>query len=145
MAERKIDGTFTATPGGYMQKIDNRTTLFVPSFCASRFDAETGDLYGHAPDYEALEANKTPAVQADRPGVYSYCYEMQKAPIGCDFSAELSYYGKHYFLKPLRGDLPRLHGRGITYDEQRNDYMVTIRAFEKLKEQYRIKLETCLD
>lgn len=145
MAERKLNGTFTAVPGGFSQRISESTTLFVPDFCASRFDPQTSELYGHAPDYEALEAAKAPAQQADRPGVYSYCYEMQKAPIGCDFSADLSYYGKHYFLKPLHDGLPILRGRGISYDEQRNTYMVTLRAFEKLKEQYRISLETCLD
>lgn len=145
MAERKINGIFTAVPGGYTQKIDDRTSLFIPSFCASSFNEETGELFGHAPDYEAIEAAKTPAVQADAPGVYSYCYEMQHAPTNCDFSADLAYYGKHYFLKPLRDGLPRLHGRGITYNEKDNDYMVTLKAFEKLKEQYRIKMEYCLD
>ena len=145
MAERKINGTFSAVPGGFSQKINDHTTLFVPSYCAARFDAETGELYSHAPDYEALEAAKAPAQQADRPGVYSYCYEMQKAPIGCDFKADLAYYGKHYFLRPLCDGLPILRGRGISYDEASNSYMVTLRAFEKLKQQYRISMETCLD
>lgn len=86
-----------------------------------------------------------PAVQADKPGEYVYCYEMQQAPTGCDFAADLSYYGKHYFLRPLRDDLPQLHGRGISYDEERNTYTVTTRAYDKLKEQYRIRYETCLD
>ena len=113
--ERKISGTFAPVPGGY------------------------------APDYAALEAEKAPAVQADKPGEYVYCYEMQQAPTGCDFAADLSYYGKHYFLRPLRDDLPQLHGRGISYDEERNTYTVTTRAYDKLKEQYRIRYETCLD
>ena len=82
---------------------------------------------------------------ADKPGEYVYCYEMQQAPTGCDFAADLSYYGKHYFLRPLRDGLPQLHGRGISYDEQRNTYTVTTRAYDKLKEQYRIRYETCLD
>ena len=94
---------------------------------------------------ETLEAAKAPAVHADKPGEYSYCYEMQKAPTGCDFAADLAYYGKHYFLRPLRDDLPRLHGRGIDYDEKRNTYTVTLRAYDKLKQQYRISYETCLD
>ena len=145
MAERKINGTFSAVPGGYSQQLSAQTTLFVPAFCASSFIPETGELFGYAPDYEALEAAKTPAVQATTPGVYSYCYEMEHAPIGCDFSATLSHYGTHYFLRPLRDDLPRLHGRGITCDEQQGDYMVTVRAFEKLKTLYRIMLEHCLD
>ena len=92
-----------------------------------------------------VQARKAPAVQADKPGEYVYCYEMQQAPTGCDFAADLSYYGKHYFLRPLRDDLPQLHGRGISYDEERNTYTVTTRAYDKLKEQYRIRYETCLD
>ena len=48
-------------------------------------------------------------------------------------------------LKRLRDNLPQLHGRGISYDEKRNTYTVTLRAYEKLKEQYRIRYETRLD
>ena len=143
--ERKINGTFAPVPGGYAQQINEQTTLFVPEFTVARYDTETGELFGHAPDYEALEAAKSPAVHADKPGEYSYCYEMEKAPTGCDFSASLSYYGKHYYLRPLRDDLPQLCGRGISYDEQRSTYTVTRRAYDKLKEQYRIRYETCLD
>lgn len=143
--ERLIQGTFSKVPGGYEQKVDEHTTLFVPDMCAASFIPETGELHGYAPDYEALEAAKPPAVHADKPGEYAYCYEMQQAPTNCDFSADLGYYGKHYFLRPLRDDLPRLSGRGITYDEQRNTYTVTLRAYDKLKEQYRMKRETCLD
>ena len=143
--ERKINGTFSVVPGGYAQQINEQTTLFVPEFTVARYDTETGELFGHAPDYEALEAAKSPAVQATAPGEYVYCYEMQKAPTGCDFAADLSYYGKHYFLRPLRDNLPQLHGRGISYDEERNTYMVTCRAYDKLKQQFRIRYETCLD
>ena len=132
--ERKINGTFAPVPGGYAQQINEQTTLFVPEFTVARYDTETGELFGHAPDYEALEAAKSPAVHADKPGEYSYCYEMEKAPTGCDFSASLSYYGKHYYLRPLRDDLPQLRGRGISYDEQRSTYTVTRRAYDKLKE-----------
>lgn len=143
--ERKIPGTFAPVPGGYSRKISENMTEFIPSFCVSSFDEETGQVSMHAPDYEAIEAAKAPAVQADAPGEYSYTCEMQKAPVGCDFSADLAYYGKHYFLRPLHDGLPRLHGRGITYNEKDNDYMVTIRAYEKLKTQYRIQREFCLD
>ena len=92
-----------------------------------------------------MEAAKTPAVQATAPGEYSYCYEMQQAPTGCDYAADLAYYGKHYFLRPLRDGLPPLHGRGITYDAEHSTYMVTLRAYDKIKAQYKIKRETCLD
>ena len=143
--ERKVPGAFSKVPGGYSQKINEQTTLFIPDMCAASFIPETGELYEHTPDYEALEAAKAPAVEADKPGEYSYYYEQQHAPTGCDFSASLSYYGNHYYLRPLRDDLPRLHGRGITYDEQYNNYKVTRRAYEKLKEQYKIMYEMCFD
>lgn len=143
--ERKIPGEYSRVVGGYERKVNENTTLFVPDMCASSFIPETGELFGYAPDYEALEAAKTPSVHAENPGEYSYCYEIQKAPTGCDFTAELSFYGKHYFLRPLRDDLPQLHGRGITYDEQRNTYMVTTRAYDNLKKKYRMMRETCLD
>lgn len=77
--------------------------------------------------------------------MYAYQYETEHAPTGCDFSADLSYYGKHYFLRPLHDGLPRLHGRGITYDEQRNTYTVTKRAYEQLKAQFRISREMLFD
>lgn len=143
--ERQIPGTYAKVPGGYERKVNDHTTLFVPDMCAASFTPETGELHGYAPDYEALEAAKSPAVHADKPGEYVYCYEMQQAPTDCDFSADLAYYGKHYFLRPLRPDLPRLHGRGITYDEKDGTYTVTLRAYDKLKSQYRIMHETCLD
>ena len=102
--ERKINGTFAPVPGGYARQINEQTTLFVPDFSAARYDPKTGELFGYAPDYAALEAEKAPAVQADKPGEYVYCY-----------------------------------------DQQRNTYTVTTRAYDKLKEQYRIRYETCLD
>ena len=46
---------------------------------------------------------------------------------------------------PLRDGLPPLHGRGITYDAEQGTYMVTLRAYDKIKAQYKIKRETCLD
>lgn len=41
--------------------------------------------------------------------------------------------------------LPPLHGRGITYDDARKVYTVTLRAYDKLKEHYRICHEMCFD
>lgn len=79
------------------------------------------------------------------PGEYSYCYEMQEAPTGCDFRARLSYYGNHYFLRPLHDGLPQLCGRGINYDADDNIYYVTRKAYEKLLKQFSISYETCLD
>lgn len=76
--ERKINGTFAPVPGGYAQQINEQTTLFVPEFTVARYDTETGELFGHAPDYEALEAAKSPAVHADKPGEYSYCPKWKR-------------------------------------------------------------------
>ena len=143
--ERKIPGTFSQVPGGYAKQIDERTQLFVPDICAASFIPETGELYGYAPDYDAIEAAKSPAVEATKPGEYAYYYETSRTPTGCDFSAELSYSGNYYFLRPLRDDLPRLHGRGVTYDERCNRYKVTICAYNKIKEQYKISFEMCFD
>ena len=58
--ERKINGTFAPVPGGYARQIDPQTTLFVPDFSAARYDPKTGELFGYAPDYAALEAEKDP-------------------------------------------------------------------------------------
>lgn len=66
--ERIIPGTFSKVPGGYEQKIDGRIKILVPDMCTASFIPETGELHGHAPDYEALEAVKAPAVHADTPG-----------------------------------------------------------------------------
>lgn len=142
---RVVAGTFQQVPGGFSRKISDNITEFIPDFCTANFDESTGQLSMYCPDYEALEAQKQPAQVAEDPGVYSYCDEMQKAPIGCDFSADLSYYGKHYFLRPLRDGLPRLKGRGITYNEKDNDYTVTERAYEKLKAEYKISYKYYLD
>jgi hypothetical protein len=66
--ERKIPGTFAPVPGGYSQQIGANTALFIPDFSVSRYDPSTGEVYGYAPDYDALEAAKAPAVQATAPG-----------------------------------------------------------------------------
>lgn len=99
--ERKIPGTFAPVPGGYSQQIGANTALFIPDFSVSRYDPSTGEVYGYAPDYDALEAAKTPAVQATAPGEYSYCYEMQQAPTGCDYAADLAYYGKQHAMQVI--------------------------------------------
>lgn len=143
--ERLIPGEFTRVPGGYSRQVSKDMIQFIPDCGVASFIPETGTLYGFAPDYDALEAAKAPSVHADKPGEYTYYYEQQKPTTGCDFSADLAYYGKHYYLRPLRDDLPRLHGRGITYDEKDNDYCVTIRAYEKLCQQYKISRERCFD
>lgn len=93
-------------------------------------------------------------VKAEKPGTYSYAPEMgQEEPEGCQMEAGLCYYGKHYWV-----DTPiELKGRGITEQEAHwidgckkqiehwRSYRVTKKAFEKLKEQYCIAMEYCLD
>ena len=134
---------FEKVRGGYSRKISDITTEFIPDMCAKSFDAETGSVEMYKPDYAALEAAKAPAVVATEPGVYSYYDEMQKAPTGCDFRADLAYYGEHFYLWPLRPDAPVLKGRGIT--KEKDGYCVTIRAYEILKTKYKISLEMCFD
>lgn len=96
-------------------------------------------------------------IKADKAGTYLYTPEMgQKKPEGCQIEAKLSHYGKHYFI-----DTPmQIKGRGITfiktynsnelsvhgqYKAGWNEYKVTTKAYEKLKEQYAISMECCLD
>ena len=80
----------------------------------------------------------------------------QQAPEGCQMEARRAYYGKHFFI-----DTPlTLKGRGITfikayksqdlaesgqYKTGWNEYQVTNLAYEKLKSQYAISFECCLD
>lgn len=89
-------------------------------------------------------------------GVYSYTPEMGQQKPECQMEAQLSYYGKHYFV-----DTPlKLKGRGITLVKQYEEkdfcapgnhrvgwyeYRVTKNAFAKLKEQYSISMECLLD
>lgn len=89
-------------------------------------------------------------------GTYSYYPEMGEQKPDCKMEAQLSYYGKHYFV-----DSPiELKGRGITlvkrYSEKDfckpgdyrvgwYEYQVTKLAFEKLKEKYSISMEGVLD
>ena len=68
----------------------------------------------------------------------------QEKPEGCQMAATLAYYGKHVFIDTEL----EIKGRGITLLEQRDflkRYQVTNLAFEKLKKQYTISMERCLD
>ena len=92
---------------------------------------------------------------AEAPGVYCYTPEMGGQKPECQMEASRGYYGKHWFI-----DTPlELKGRGIElikkYQEKDfcskdhrvgwNEYRVTNRAFEKLKEKYSILQECLLD
>lgn len=86
--------------------------------------------------------------KAEKAGTYLYTPEMgQKKPEGCQMEAGLCYYGGHYWIRTSL----ELKGRGIIENEPVNknksirQYTVTKRAFEKLKEQYTISMECCLD
>lgn len=143
MAETKLTGTYDKVPGGYSRRINDHMVEFIPDFCVSSFENGTVSMY--CPDYEAIEAAKAPAVEADNPGEYLYYYETQKAPKQCDFSAQLSYYGDHYYLSPLHDGLPQLKGRGIKYESDYGKYIVTEKAYEKLCKQFRMSREMCFD
>ena len=74
-------------------------------------------------------------------GLHCYTPEMGQRKPEVKMEASLSYYGKHYFV-----DTPlELKGRGITEIENWRSYRVTKAAFEKLKAQYPISMECCLD
>jgi hypothetical protein len=91
-------------------------------------------------------------------GVHNYYPEMKERRVNTQLEAQLSYYGKHYFVdSPV--ELPK--GRGIEFLKQYTagsftngvanrkigwySYRVTSKAFEKLKEEYSISMERYLD
>lgn len=92
----------------------------------------------------------------EAPGVYCYTPEMGGWKPECQMEASRGYYGKHWFI-----DTPlEIKGRGIEfvkkYQEKDfcspgnyrvgwNEYRVTNRAFDKLKEKYSISQECLLD
>lgn len=88
-----------------------------------------------------------------RPGLHLYTPEMGERKPETVMEAQLSHYGKHYYINtPLE-----LKGRGITeleaywhegskkQQEGWHSYRVTKKAFEKLKEKYPISMESLLD
>lgn len=93
---------------------------------------------------------------AESPGVYCYTPEMGQRKPDCQMEASRGYYGKHWYI-----DTPlSLKGRGITFLKKYtdndfympgnyrvgwNEYRVTDRAFDKLKEQYTISQRCYLD
>lgn len=93
---------------------------------------------------------------AESPGVYCYTPETGQQKPDCQMEASRGYYGKHWYI-----DTPlSLKGRGITFLKKYtdndfymsgnyrvgwNEYRVTDRAFDKLKEQYTISQRCYLD
>ncbi|MGG1638199.1 hypothetical protein [Paenibacillus sp. NRS-1760] len=78
-------------------------------------------------------------------GVHTYYPEMKERKVTAQIEARLSYYGKHYFLYTTL----ELKGRGIVQNEssrpELKSYMVTTKAFDKLKQLYSVSLERLLD
>lgn len=93
---------------------------------------------------------------AESPGVYCYTPEMGQRKPDCQMEASRGYYGKHWYIDTSLS----LKGRGITFLKKYtdndfympgnyrvgwNEYRVTDRAFDKLKEQYTISQRCYLD
>jgi hypothetical protein len=91
---------------------------------------------------KTLESQTAAPVAA--PGLYMYTPEMGQEKPECQIDASLSYYGDHWFLTTELN----LKGRGIRLDKTENSinyYIVTERAFEKLKAEYSISKVNYLD
>lgn len=90
---------------------------------------------------KTLSQTATPIVA---PGLYMYTPEMGQEKPECQIDASLSHYGDHWFLTTKLS----LKGRGVRLDKTENDtnyYIVTERAFEKLKTEYSISKVNYLD
>lgn len=89
-------------------------------------------------------------------GVHCYTPEMGDRKPAVKMEASIGHYGKHYYIDTTE----ELKGRGIefikTYKDGDfirpnyykvgwNEYCVTTNAFEKLKTQFSISMECCLD
>lgn len=78
-------------------------------------------------------------------GVHTYWPELKERKINAQIEARLCHYGNHYYLNTKL----ELKGQGISlvdyWDDGTLKYKVTIRAFEKLKEQYSISMQRLLD
>lgn len=83
---------------------------------------------------------------AEKPGQYNFTPEMGETKPECQIEAQLSHYGKHYYLKTTL----ELKGRGIKkdnydYEDNINRYTVTKLAYEKLQKLYTISYRCTLD
>lgn len=89
-------------------------------------------------------------------GIHSFTPEMGQRKVNCQLEVTIGHYGSYYIKTPLE-----LKGQGIkfvqTYTANElvggsasrlcgwNQYKVTDRAFDKLKQQYSISSERLLD
>ena len=90
-------------------------------------------------------------------GVRAYYPELGDRRPDCEIEADLAYYGKHYFLETKLD----LKGKGVTFvkkfgaddfkdgENNRkcgwNQYMVTLKAFEKIKQEHAVSKTIYLD
>ncbi|AJE54250.1 hypothetical protein [Paenibacillus polymyxa] len=73
-------------------------------------------------------------------GVHTHWPELNERKVAAQIEAQLCHYGKHYFLRTKL----ELKGRGISFvdnDKEMLKYKVTVRAFEKIKQEYSISME----
>ncbi len=108
------------------QQIGANTVLFIPDFSVSRYDPSTGEVYGYAPDYDALEAAKAPAVQATAPASIPTATKCSRPPRAATTPPILPMMDTT-FCAPCVTVCPRSTGCGITYDAEQGTYMVTPR------------------
>lgn len=124
--------------------------------CISIIEYEKLKEIGRAKRLELARPLPNEPVAVEGPGLCTYTPEMGDSKPICQIEAQLAYYGKHYYL-----DTPLdLNGRGIRFQKRYkasdftdandrrvgwNQYYVTKRAFEKLKETYSVSMETYLD
>lgn len=128
----------------------NETGRFLPG------EAQALSEQVRAKRLELARPEQKPAAIVDHPGLYLYHPEMGEQKPQCQIEAARSYYGRHFHIyTPLQ-----LKGRGIVFenvcDEKNtaksayykigwNEYTVTVRAFDKLCEQYSVSQECLLD
>lgn len=82
-------------------------------------------------------------LQERKPGLHCYTPEMGQRTPNIEMTANIGFYGDYYINTGRE-----LKGRGIRYIDSfngKNRYKVTKLAFNKLKEQYPIKMECFLD
>lgn len=118
--ERKIPGTFAPVPGGYSQQIGANTALFIPDFSVSRYDPSTGEVYGYAPDYDALEAANAYYRKHKTLRGYASLTDEQADAITDPEAFSIKLYGKPYGdfeLSSLRGKIKRVQARLADLDK----------------------------
>ena len=135
----------------YIESIDQ----LKKSGCLFGEEAQMLEELGREKRLEMAKPDPVEKETAEAPGIYQYTPELGGQKPVCQMEASKGYYGKHWFI-----DTPlELKGRGIEfikkYQEKDfcskdhrvgwNEYRVTNKAFDKLKEKYSISQECLLD